>query len=62
MDAKDLRDTTLDPRQRTLLKVEIDSLLETDRTFVNLLGKDPGQRQAFVLQRSVEVALEEMDV
>src|SRR5262245_2341989 len=57
-----LKKTTLDVNQRTLLKVEIDSLLDTDRTFVDLLGKDAGQRQRFVLDRSVEVALDEMDV
>jgi DNA gyrase/topoisomerase IV subunit B len=62
MDPKVLRETTLDHRNRTLLKVEIDSLLETDRTFVDLLGKDPAQRQRFVLDRSVEVSLDEMDV
>ena len=42
--------------------MEIDSLLETDRTFVDLLGKDPGQRQRFVLDRAAEVSLEEMDI
>jgi DNA gyrase/topoisomerase IV subunit B len=62
MDPKELGSTTLDPRHRTLLKVEIDSLLETDRTFVNLLGKDPGQRQQFVLTRSADVSLDEMDL
>jgi len=62
MNAKELKETTLDHRHRTLLKVEIDSLLETDRTFVDLLGKDPAQRQRFVLDRSGEVSLEEMDV
>ena len=62
MDPKVLRETTLDVRHRTLLRVEIDSLLETDRTFVDLLGKDAAQRQRFVLDRSVELSLDEMDV
>jgi DNA gyrase/topoisomerase IV subunit B len=62
MEAKVLGETTLDPRQRTLLKVEIDSLLDTDRTFVDLLGKDASQRQRLVLDRAVEVAPDEMDV
>jgi DNA gyrase/topoisomerase IV subunit B len=61
MDPKVLADTTLDPRHRTLLKVEIDSLLETDRTFTELLGKDPAQRQAFVLKRAAEVSREDVD-
>ncbi|MBY0228868.1 MAG: type IIA DNA topoisomerase subunit B [Gemmataceae bacterium] len=62
MDAKVLAETTLDPRFRTLLKVEIDSLLETDRAFVDLLGKDAGQRQKFVMDRATQVKREEVDV
>src|SRR5207237_6237202 len=40
MNAKELAETTLDPRYRTLLRVGIDSNLEADSTFVELLGKD----------------------
>jgi DNA gyrase subunit B/topoisomerase-4 subunit B len=52
----------MDARYRILLEVEIDSLLETDRTFVDLLGKDAGQRHRFVMDRAGEVALDEVDV
>jgi DNA gyrase/topoisomerase IV subunit B len=61
MDAKVLAETTLDPRYRTLLKVEIDSLLDTDRSFVDLLGKDPSQRQRFVLDRAATIKAGELD-
>ena len=44
MDAEELGETTLDPRTRTLLQVQIDSNLEADKTFVELLGKDPASR------------------
>jgi len=37
---KTLADTTLNPRTRTLLKVTIDSLLDADKTFTELLGKE----------------------
>ncbi|HZY85127.1 MAG TPA: DNA topoisomerase IV subunit B [Gemmataceae bacterium] len=50
MDPKVLAETTLDPRQRTLLQVHIDSNLETDKTFVVLLGKDPSTRQQFIME------------
>ena len=40
MDAKVLKETTLDRRNRTLLKVEIDNALKADETFVDLLGKE----------------------
>src|SRR5207302_478387 len=43
MPPKTLADTTLDPRRRTLLRVSIDSNLDADKTFVELLGKDPSQ-------------------
>ena len=40
--AKVLAETTLDPRQRTLLRVEIESLLEADKRFVRAAGQGPG--------------------
>jgi DNA gyrase/topoisomerase IV subunit B len=62
MDAKDLKATTLDARIRTLLKVEIDSNLDTDKTFVDLLGKDPSQRYGFIMERSQLAVVEDLDV
>ena len=62
MDPKVLAETTLDPRSRTLLQVHIDSNLETDKVFVDLLGKDAAQRQRFVMDRAAEVAPDEVDV
>ena len=61
-DAKVLADTTLDPRHRMLLRVEIESLLETDKRFVELLGKDPGYRAKFILESSGRAVAEELDV
>ena len=62
MNAKELADTTLDVRNRTLLRVEIDSNLETDKVFVDLLGKDPSQRYQFIMDRSKMAIVEELDV
>ncbi len=62
MDPKELAETTLEPRNRTLLKVTIDMLLETDKVFVDLLGKDPSQRHRFVMEKSHEVAIDEVDI
>jgi DNA gyrase/topoisomerase IV subunit B len=62
MDAKELAETTLDPRHRTLLRVHIDSNLETDKTFVDLLGKDPSQRYRFIMDSAQLAAAEELDV
>ncbi len=62
MDPKVLAETTLDPRNRTLLQVHIDSNLETDKTFVVLLGKDPSTRQQFIMEKAALAVAEELDV
>ncbi len=62
MNAKELAETTLDPRYRQLLKVQIDSNLEADKVFVDLLGKDPGQRYRFVMEKAPQVEAEALDV
>jgi len=62
MDPKVLAETTLDPRNRTLLQVQIDSNLETDKTFVDLLGKDPSQRYRFIMDKAARAVAEELDV
>jgi DNA gyrase subunit B len=62
MDPKVLAETTLDLRNRTLLQVQIDSNLETDRTFVDLLGKDPSQRYRFIMDKAARAVAEELDV
>jgi DNA gyrase/topoisomerase IV subunit B len=62
MDAKVLASTTLDPRSRILLKVEIDSILDTDKDLVDLLGKDPAQRAMFIMESSEFADIEGLDV
>ncbi len=56
------RATTLDPRHRTLLQVHIDSNLEADKVFVDLLGKEPAQRYRFIMDKAALVEVEELDV
>ena len=62
MDAKELAETTLDPRNRTLLQVQIDSNLDADKTFVDLLGKDPAKRYRFIMDSAALAVAEELDV
>jgi DNA gyrase subunit B len=62
MDAKELAETTLDVRHRTLLQVVIDSNLEADKVFVDLLGKDPAQRYRFIMDSAALAVAEELDV
>jgi DNA gyrase subunit B len=49
MPAKTLGETTLDPKTRTLLKVQIESELDADRVFVTLMGKDASLRYSFIM-------------
>jgi DNA gyrase/topoisomerase IV subunit B len=62
MDASVLKETTLDRRNRILLKVEIDNPLKADETFDHLLGKDPSHRYREIMANADKVAAEEIDV
>src|SRR5947209_5325878 len=54
--------TTLDPKNRTLLRVGIESNLEADKTFVVLLGKDPALRYKFIMDSAALAVAEELDI
>jgi DNA gyrase/topoisomerase IV subunit B len=62
MDAKELSETTMHSKKRTLLQVAIESNLEADKTFVDLLGKDPASRYRFIMEAAPQVGEEELDV
>jgi DNA gyrase subunit B/topoisomerase-4 subunit B len=60
MSPEQLRETTMDPRTRTLLKVLIADELETDRVVNDLMGKDPSARYRFVMESAGEA--DDLDV
>lgn len=62
MDAKELAETTMNVKTRSLLRVNIESLIEADRTFTELLGKDPATRYRFIMESANQVDTEELDV
>jgi DNA gyrase/topoisomerase IV subunit B len=62
MPPETLAKTTMDPRNRSLLRVTIDSSLEADKTFVELLGKDPASRYKFIIDHAVQAEVEDLDV
>ncbi|MEZ6140878.1 MAG: hypothetical protein R3B84_09930 [Zavarzinella sp.] len=62
MDSKVLKETTLDRRTRTLLRMEIDNPLKADETFDHLLGKDPAHRYVEIMSNADKVSTEELDV
>jgi len=55
-----LKDTTLDPKKRVLIKVTIKDELATDRTISELMGKDTAARYSFIMERAAEA--EQLDV
>jgi DNA gyrase subunit B len=57
---KVLWETTLNPRTRRLLRVEIVDQILTDRVINELMGKDPSARFKFIMERAEEA--EELDV
>ena len=57
---KVLWETTLNPRTRRLLRVEIADQIVTDRVINELMGKDPSARFRFIMDRAEEA--EELDV
>ncbi len=57
---KVLWETTLNPRTRRLLRVEISDQIMTDRVINELMGKDPSARFRFIMERAEEAV--ELDV
>jgi len=62
MDAADLARTTLDRKNRTLLKVEIDSNLDAHDAFRELLGKEAEHRYRFIMEKADQAVAEDLDV
>ncbi len=62
MDAKVLFKTTLDPKNRTILRVQIDSLLDANEAFRELMGKDAEARYRFIMEKANQAAAEDLDV
>jgi DNA gyrase subunit B/topoisomerase-4 subunit B len=60
MNAQTLKETTLDPKARTALRVRIVDELETDRVLNELMGKDASARFRFIMERAADV--DELDV
>jgi DNA gyrase subunit B/topoisomerase-4 subunit B len=60
MPSKYLKETTLDSATRILLRVDIEAQLEADKTFQQLLGKDPAQRYEVIMSEANLV--EDLDI
>jgi DNA gyrase subunit B len=55
MNAEELRDTTLDPAARTLLKVTMSDVAAADEMFRVLMGDKVEPRREFIEKHALEV-------
>jgi len=62
MSAEELKVTTLDPARRRVMRVVIDSELQTDQVMNDLMGKDPAARYQFIMESAKEAEVEDLDV
>jgi DNA gyrase/topoisomerase IV subunit B len=62
MPSQYLSETTLNPQSRILLRVDIEAQLEADKTFDQLLGKDPAQRYQLIMAEANLIEDEELDI
>lgn len=55
MNPDQLWETTMDPANRTLLKVSINDFTESETIFDTLMGSDSGKRKEFILENALNV-------
>jgi len=60
MNADQLKDTTLDPARRILLRVDIENQIEADNTFRQLLGRDASERYRVIMEEAE--AADDLDI
>ena len=61
MDAKQLAETTMDPRHRTLRRITVDSAESASAVFELLMGSDVAPRKEFLVQGAYDVDVEALD-
>ncbi|MGD9961172.1 DNA gyrase/topoisomerase IV subunit B [Nocardioides sp.] len=61
MDAKQLAETTMDPRHRTLRRITVDDALVAADVFELLMGSEVAPRKEFIVQGAYDVDVESLD-
>ncbi len=61
MDAKQLAETTMDPRRRTLRRLTVDDAADASEVFELLMGSDVAPRKDFIVAGAYEIDAEAID-
>ena len=61
MDAKQLAETTMDPRHRTLRRITVDDAESASEVFELLMGSDVAPRKEFLVQGAYDVDVDALD-
>ncbi|MFT4108779.1 DNA gyrase/topoisomerase IV subunit B [Propionicimonas sp.] len=61
MDAHELSETTMNPRQRTLRRITVDDAFAAEGTFEKLMGNDVAPRKEFIIEGAYALDAERID-
>ena len=61
MDASQLKETTMDPKRRTLRRITVDDMEAAERMFEMLMGNDVAPRKEFVVDNAYALDQERID-
>jgi DNA gyrase subunit B len=61
MDAEQLAETTMDPRHRTLRRVQVAHLEAADRVFELLMGNEVAPRKDFIVDGAARLDRDKID-
>ncbi len=62
MDAEQLWDTTMNPENRVLIKLNVEDAEKADAIFVKLMGDEVDLRKHFIQSRAKFVKVEDLDI
>ncbi len=62
MDAEQLWDTTMNPENRVLIKVNVEDAEQADAVFTKLMGDEVSLRKSFIQAGAKKIDLEELDI